>query len=166
MVLSAACLILSVTSNLFVAHAMLYSMCVWFQVPLGVSWRAATFVCRPQSSRKWSHRQKYIRPPMSPPPVPSHNLLKLYVLFSFNSWFLLRSFTSECVPPYTQTNIWGLRRADSKYIVLRLCVMFALDSFGGAFVMQTWIAFWYKYCIWVFFITVVLYLGQFLYSTE
>ncbi len=37
-----------------------------------------------------------------------------------------------------------LRRPDSKHIVARLSLMFALDAFAGAFVMQTWIAFWYS----------------------
>jgi MFS family permease len=37
----------------------------------------------------------------------------------------------------------GLRRPESKYIVCRLSCMFALDAFGGAFVMQTWVAFWF-----------------------
>jgi hypothetical protein len=38
---------------------------------------------------------------------------------------------------------FGLRRPESAYIVARLCVLFAMDSFAGAFVMQTWIAFWF-----------------------
>lgn len=37
----------------------------------------------------------------------------------------------------------GLRRRESKYIVLRLSVLFAMDAFGGAFVMQTWISLWF-----------------------
>ena len=37
----------------------------------------------------------------------------------------------------------GLRRRESKAVVARLCVMFALDAFAGAFVLQTWIAFWF-----------------------
>ena len=38
----------------------------------------------------------------------------------------------------------GLRRRESKAVVVRLCVMFAMDAFAGAFVMQTWIAFWFN----------------------
>ena len=38
---------------------------------------------------------------------------------------------------------FGLRRPESKYIVARLSVMFAMDAFAGAFVMQTWISFWF-----------------------
>lgn len=38
---------------------------------------------------------------------------------------------------------FGLRRRESVHIVVRLCVMFALDAFAGAFIMQTWIAFWF-----------------------
>lgn len=38
---------------------------------------------------------------------------------------------------------FGLRRPESKYIVARLSVMFAMDAFAGAFVLQTWIAFWF-----------------------
>jgi MFS family permease len=36
----------------------------------------------------------------------------------------------------------GLRRSESKYIVARLALMFAMDAFAGAFVMQTGIAYW------------------------
>ncbi len=39
---------------------------------------------------------------------------------------------------------FGLRRPESAYIVARLCVLFAMDSFAGAFVMQTWIALWFS----------------------
>lgn len=39
---------------------------------------------------------------------------------------------------------YGLRRAESKYIVARLSLLFTLDAFAGAFVMQTWIAFWFN----------------------
>ena len=38
---------------------------------------------------------------------------------------------------------FGLRRPESAHIVLRLCVLFVMDSFAGAFVMQTWIAYWF-----------------------
>jgi predicted MFS family arabinose efflux permease len=38
----------------------------------------------------------------------------------------------------------GLRRAESQYIVARLSLMFSMDAFAGAFVMQTWIAFWFS----------------------
>lgn len=38
----------------------------------------------------------------------------------------------------------GLRRPESKYIVARLALMFAMDAFAGAFVMQTWIAYWFS----------------------
>jgi MFS family permease len=37
----------------------------------------------------------------------------------------------------------GLRRRESKHIVARLALMFAMDAFAGAFVTQTWIAFWF-----------------------
>lgn len=37
----------------------------------------------------------------------------------------------------------GLRRPETKYIVARLSVMFAMDSFGGGFTLQPWIAFWF-----------------------
>ena len=39
---------------------------------------------------------------------------------------------------------FGLRRPESAHIVARLCVLFTMDSFAGAFVMQTWIAFWFS----------------------
>jgi predicted MFS family arabinose efflux permease len=39
---------------------------------------------------------------------------------------------------------FGLRRPESKFIVVRLSIMFMLDAFAGAFVMQTWIAFWFE----------------------
>lgn len=39
---------------------------------------------------------------------------------------------------------WGLRRPETKYIVARLSIMFAMDAFGGAFTLQTWIAFWFS----------------------
>lgn len=38
----------------------------------------------------------------------------------------------------------GLRRKESKFIVARLSLLFALDAFAGAFVMQTWIALWFS----------------------
>lgn len=37
----------------------------------------------------------------------------------------------------------GLRRASSVFIVARLAALFALDAFAGAFVMQTWLAFFF-----------------------
>lgn len=44
---------------------------------------------------------------------------------------------------YLRFPTFGLRRSESKYIVIRLSVMFAMDAFAGAFVLQTWIAFWF-----------------------
>jgi hypothetical protein len=48
----------------------------------------------------------------------------------------------EGVPSRGCFNV-GLHRPESKYIVAQLSVMFAMDGFGGAFVLQTWIAFWF-----------------------
>ena len=52
-----------------------------------------------------------------------------------------------CCPPalapYAPAINLGLRRAASRHIVARLSLMFAMDAFAGAFVMQTWIAFWF-----------------------
>jgi len=53
-----------------------------------------------------------------------------------------------CCPPalapYAPAVNVGLRRPESRHIVARLSVMFAMDAFAGAFVMQTWIAFWFN----------------------
>lgn len=53
-----------------------------------------------------------------------------------------------CCPPalapYAPAVSVGLRRPESRHIVARLAVMFAMDAFAGAFVMQTWIAFWFN----------------------
>lgn len=38
----------------------------------------------------------------------------------------------------------GLKRPESIYIIGRLCFFFALDSFAGAFVLQTWISFYFE----------------------
>jgi MFS family permease len=38
----------------------------------------------------------------------------------------------------------GLKRPESIYIIARLCFFFALDSFAGAFVLQTWISFYFE----------------------
>jgi MFS family permease len=46
----------------------------------------------------------------------------------------------SCVPDIS----FGLRRPGSKAVVVRLCAMFTIDAFAGAFVMQTWIAFWFQ----------------------
>ena len=55
---------------------------------------------------------------------------------------------APCCPvalaPFLPRVNFGLRRSESRYIVARLSVMFAMDAFGGAFVMQTWIAFWFS----------------------
>ena len=40
-------------------------------------------------------------------------------------------------------NYLGLKRPESIYIIARLCFFFALDSFAGAFVLQTWISFYF-----------------------
>jgi MFS family permease len=45
--------------------------------------------------------------------------------------------------PYLPAVTLGLRRAESRHIVARLSALFAMDAFAGAFVMQTWIAFWF-----------------------
>ena len=45
--------------------------------------------------------------------------------------------------PYLPSITLGLRRSASIAIVARLSVLFALDAFAGAFVMQTWVAFWF-----------------------
>jgi len=37
----------------------------------------------------------------------------------------------------------GIKRPESIYIIARLCFFFALDSFAGAFVLQTWISFYF-----------------------
>ena len=46
--------------------------------------------------------------------------------------------------PFLPSVSYGLRRAESLHIVARLCALFAMDSSAGAFVMQTWIAFWFN----------------------
>jgi len=38
----------------------------------------------------------------------------------------------------------GLKRPESIYVIGRLCFFFALDSFAGAFVLQTWISFYFE----------------------
>lgn len=37
----------------------------------------------------------------------------------------------------------GLRRPESFHIITRLSFMFAMDAFAGAFVLQTWVAYWF-----------------------
>jgi hypothetical protein len=53
---------------------------------------------------------------------------------------ITRSSALSCVPDLS----FGLRRPGSKAVVVRLCAMFSIDAFAGAFVMQTWIAFWFQ----------------------
>jgi MFS family permease len=54
---------------------------------------------------------------------------------------------APCCPavlhPVLPNASFGLRRRESTHIVTRLSVMFALDAFAGAFVLQTWVAFWF-----------------------
>lgn len=54
----------------------------------------------------------------------------------------------SCCPaslaPYLPSVTLGLRRSESIHIVTRLSALFAMDSFAGAFVMQTWISFWFS----------------------
>jgi MFS family permease len=45
--------------------------------------------------------------------------------------------------PWLPSVTLGLRRSASIAVVARLSALFALDAFAGAFVMQTWIAFWF-----------------------
>jgi hypothetical protein len=46
--------------------------------------------------------------------------------------------------PYLPAVSMGLRRAETIHIVARLSALFAMDAFAGAFVMQSWIAFWFN----------------------
>jgi predicted MFS family arabinose efflux permease len=53
------------------------------------------------------------------------------------------SVCPAALAPYLPGVTLGLRRAESRHIVARLSALFAMDAFAGAFVMQTWIAFWF-----------------------
>ena len=54
------------------------------------------------------------------------------------------SVCPAALAPYLPAVTLGLRRAESRHIVARLSALFAMDAFAGAFVMQTWIAFWFS----------------------
>ena len=53
------------------------------------------------------------------------------------------SLCPAVLAPYLPAVTLGLRRAESRHIVARLSALFSMDAFAGAFVMQTWIAFWF-----------------------
>ena len=64
-------------------------------------------------------------------------------------WFL----SDDIEPLHTRdvnadTSSWlsrfGLHRAESKRIVVKLSALFVLDAFGGGFVMQTFIVWWFQ----------------------
>ena len=54
------------------------------------------------------------------------------------------SVCPAALAPFLPAVTLGLRRAESRHIVARLSALFAMDAFAGAFVMQTWIAFWFS----------------------
>ena len=55
--------------------------------------------------------------------------------------FLFQRVTSASEVPVTMTTLSGIRR--SRRVVLKLSALFALDAFGGGFVVQSFAAYWF-----------------------
>lgn len=76
-------------------------------------------------------------------PIPNaRHVIWMYAAIGVGLAFLFsRLSTSAEVSPGSSSDFWGIRH--SRPVILRLAALFALDSFGGGFVVQSFVAYWF-----------------------